>query len=193
MQKDLFSCRLETTEKLDIALLVGRLKNAEESAFSELYDRYSGALNGVIKKMIRDEDRALDILQDSLVKIWKNIHSYDPSKGSFFTWMLNITRNTAIDALRRMKKEGFSENHENPAFVNQFAAVEQNVSLIGLSKLVDELLPEQKQMIEYIYFKGYTQQEVADELDMPLGTVKTRTRIAMRELRKWFKILVLWM
>lgn len=184
---------LEPLNNIEIELLVKRLKNGEEAAFSELYDRYAGALNGIVLRIIRDEERAQDVLQDSFVKVWKNIHSYDSGKGSFFTWMLNIARNTAIDALRKLKKEGKSENQNIETIVGVSNAVQQNVNTIGLMKLVEKLPPEQKLMVEYIYFNGYTQQEVADELEMPLGTVKTRTRLAMRELRKWFTLLVLWM
>lgn len=171
---------------LDIDTLVARLKNGDESAFSEMYDRYCGALNGVIVRIVRDGEASQDVLQDSFIKVWKNIQSYDSSKGSFFTWMLNIARNTSIDALRKLKREGKSENQNWENSVDVIGTVQQNVNTIGLSKLVEQLPVEQRMMIEYQYFNGYTQQEVADELEMPLGTVKTRTRLAMRELRKWF-------
>lgn len=177
---------MESLNTLDIDTLVARLKNGDESAFSEMYDRYCGALNGVIVRIVRDGEASQDVLQDSFIKVWKNIQSYDSSKGSFFTWMLNIARNTSIDALRKLKREGKSENQNWENSVDVIGTVQQNVNTIGLSKLVEQLPVEQRMMIEYQYFNGYTQQEVADELEMPLGTVKTRTRLAMRELRKWF-------
>lgn len=170
----------------EIEALVKRLKNADEPAFAEMYDRYSGALNGIITRIVRDEEAARDVLQDTFLKVWKNIRSYDSSKGSFFTWMLNIARNTSIDSLRKLKKEGKTEIQNWDTAVSVVGAVQQNVNTIGLTKLVEKLPAEQKLIIKYIYFNGYTQQEVADELQMPLGTVKTRTRLAMRELRKWF-------
>lgn len=184
---------MDPLNNIEIEALVKRLKNADQAAFAEVYDRYSGALNGIIQRIVRDEEAAQDILQDTFVKVWKNIQSYDSTKGSFFTWMLNIARNTSIDSLRKLKKETKSEIHNGEISVGLSEAVHQNVNTIGLAKLVEKLPEEQKRMIEYIYFNGYTQQEVADELDMPLGTVKTRTRMAMRELRKWFTLLVLWM
>jgi len=177
---------LESLNNLDIDTLVARLKSGDENAFSEMYDRYCAALNGVIVRIVRDEEASQDVLQDSFIKVWKNIQSYDSSKGSFFTWMLNIARNTSIDALRKLKREGKSENQNWENSVDVIGTVQQNVNTIGLSKLVEQLPVEQRTMIEYQYFNGYTQQEVADELGMPLGTVKTRTRLAMRELRKWF-------
>ncbi len=158
-----------------------------------MYDRYSAALNGVVRRFVADQDQANDILQDSFVKIWKNIDRYDSTKGSFYTWMLNVARNTAIDFLRKNKKELKTEIQDWESTVSVQNAVQQNTSTIGLQKLVENLVPEQQVIIEYLYFKGYTQQEVSDELELPLGTVKTRTRLAMRELRKYFTLLVLWM
>jgi len=172
---------------------VSRLKSGDQSSFSELYDRYSGALNGIVSRIVLDSEASQDVLQDTFIKIWKNIERYDGSKGSLFTWMLNIARNTSIDSLRKLKKEGKTEIQNLENSVGVIGAVQQNINSIGLNKLVEKLQPEQRLMIEYIYFKGYTHQEVSDELDMPLGTVKTRTRLAMRELRKWFTLLVLWM
>lgn len=184
---------MEPLNSKDIEILVNRLKTGDQIAFAEMYDRYSGAINGVISRIVRDVEASQDVLQDTFVKVWKNIQSYDSSKGSFFTWMLNIARNTSIDALRKLKKEGKTEIQNWDTAVGVVGAVQQNINSIGLRKLVDKLPDEQRIMIEYIYFQGYTQQEVADELNMPLGTVKTRTRLAMRELRKWFTLLVLWM
>lgn len=184
---------MEPLNNQEIEALVNRLKTGDQVAFGEMYDRYSAALNGVITRIVRDDEAAQDVLQDSFVKVWKNIQSYDSSKGSFFTWMLNIARNTSIDSLRKLKREGKTEIQNWDTSVGVIGAVQQNINTIGLSKLVEKLPAEQKLMIEYIYFNGYTQQEVADELEMPLGTVKTRTRLAMRELRKWFTLLVLWM
>lgn len=184
---------MESLNNTEIEALVIRLKSGDETAFAEVYDRYSGAINGIILRIVTDSEASQDVLQDTFVKIWKNIQSYDSTKGSFFTWMLNIARNTSIDSLRKLKKEGKTEIREQDMNVGMTGVVQQNTNVIGLSKLVEKLPEEQRLMIEYIYFNGYTQQEVADELDMPLGTVKTRTRLAMRELRKWFTLLVLWM
>ncbi len=184
---------MESLNTHDIEMLVNRLKSGDQTSFGELYDRYSGALNGIISRIVLDSEASQDVLQDTFVKIWKNIQRYDGSKGSLFTWMLNIARNTSIDSLRKLKKEGKTEIQNIENTVDVFGVVQQNVNSIGLNKLVEQLPAEQRLMIEYIYFKGYTHQEVSDELKMPLGTVKTRTRLAMRELRKWFTLLVLWM
>ncbi len=175
-------------------LLVSRLKNGDEAAFGEVYDAYASALFGVVSKIVRSEGEGEDVLQDALVKVWKNIHSFDEKKGTFFTWMLNIARNSAIDRLRKLKKEGKVEIQQVDFNVDIQRGHQTviNTSVIGLSDLVGKLPDEHRLMVEYIYFNGYTQQEVADELDMPLGTVKTRIRAAVKSLRKVFTLLLFW-
>ncbi len=182
------------TSQIEVKNLVVRLKAGEKSAFTDLYTHYSDALYGVIKKVLRSEESAGDVLQDSFVKIWKNIDKYDESKGSFFTWMLNICRNTSIDKLRKLQREGKVEIQTFETFVSTSAGhqVEQNVDQIGLKETVDTLDPEQKIIVEYLYFGGYTQQEVSDELNIPLGTVKTRARAALKALRKVITLLIFW-
>lgn len=175
----------------EITALIEHIQKGSEQAFGELYGRYSGAVNGAIKKFISDDDLAQDVLQETFIKIWKNIAFYDDSRGTIFTWMLQIARNSAIDAIRKMKKDTISEIQIESHAVSSSLTDQQNVQVIGLDKLVADLPEEQRLMIEYLYFKGYTQQEVSDELNLPLGTVKTRSRLAMRELRKWFTILFL--
>ncbi len=176
----------------EIEVLIDRIKRGDQQAFSEVYDRYCGALNGVVQRFVKDPDAAEDVLQDTFVKIWKNCTTYDHTKGSFFTWMLNIARNTSIDHLRKQQKKAIGENRIGENNVGLSSANEQNTNTIGLMAMVGKLNPDQRLMVEYLYVKGYTQQEVADELEIPLGTVKTRTRMAMKELRKWFTILMVW-
>ncbi|MFA7275023.1 MAG: sigma-70 family RNA polymerase sigma factor [Crocinitomicaceae bacterium] len=171
--------------------MVDRLKKREEAAMGEVYDRFASAMYGVASKIVRSDEVAQDVVQDSFVKIWKKVESYDSTKGTFFTWMLNITRNTAIDFLRKTKKENPAsiQDLENSVHVSDVAA--QNIDTIGIAALVDNLNEDQRILIEYIYFKGFTQQEVSDELGIPLGTVKTRIRAAVQELKKWFILFLL--
>jgi len=170
--------------------LVKRLQKGDKNAFGELYDLYSSSLYGLVSRIIHSEETARDLLQDIFIKIWEHIYSYDPLKGTLFTWMLNIARNAAIDNLRKTKKAGKSEILSADNIVNIEKEQHHSIktSLLGLKDLVERLSPEQKLLIEYIYFNGYTQQEVADELGIPLGTIKTRIRNAVIELRKVFLI-----
>lgn len=173
--------------------LFERLQNGSEEALSEIYDNYSAPLYGLILKIVKDEMEAQDILQDCFITIWKKASSYDPSKGSFFTWMLNICRNRSIDVIRKSKRT--SSHHEEMIATDVISTSIEgiNVDSIGIADLLKNLSPEERLIIDYLYFKGYTQQEVSDELGIPLGTIKTRVRRAMQELRGSFHtILILW-
>lgn len=185
-----FLLTLSTKTQIEIQQLVKRLKSRNDKAMSELYDRYADTLYGLASKIVKSDEIAQDIVQDSFVKIWKNIDSYNEEKGTFFTWMLNITRNTAIDFLRKTKKERASSIQDVENSVDMAGGMTPNINAIGLSELVGNLQEDQRILVEYIYFKGFTQQEVSDELEIPLGTVKTRIRSAVKELHKWFVLLV---
>ena len=167
--------------------LVALLRNKDQRGFNILYNNYSSALYGVLNKIVQSTDDANDLLQDTFLKIWKNIGNYDASKGSIFTWMMNIARNLAIDKVR---SADFRETSQNVSLeekivyqVDNEYQVEQEVDGIGLQKVVDTLKPEYKQLIELIYYKGYTQAEVSEEFGIPLGTVKTRIKAAVNTLR----------
>lgn len=141
---------------------------------------------GVVSRIIKREEIAEEVLQDAFLKIWDRIDSYDPSKGKLFTWMLNITRNLAIDKTRsrefsKDKKTGDIENYVSR--IDREGHTVQNVEAIGLHELLKSLPADQRFIIDQHYLKGYTQAEISEEFDLPLGTVKTRMRLAMKELR----------
>lgn len=166
--------------------MVEGLKARQSDAVTYLYDHYANALFGVIDRIIQSEEISNDVLQDAFVKIWKNIDSYSKEKGSLYTWMLNICRNTAIDETRskQFKKQLQNRNLEDSVNkVDRSEQVQQKTDHIGLKEVVAKLKPEQKVLIDKVYFEGYTQEEVSKELDIPLGTVKTRIRAAMTLLR----------
>ncbi|MES2588926.1 MAG: sigma-70 family RNA polymerase sigma factor [Bacteroidota bacterium] len=175
---------MQTKVKISEEELVALIKGNSESGFSYLYDNYSAALYGVIFRIVNDADRSNDVLQDTFVKIWKNKDSYDTSKGTIFTWMLNIARNSAIDS-NRSKHVKYKIQIDERVVDNESSVNESYKSdNIGLKETVDKLKPEYKLVVEYIYLQGYTQQEFSDKFEIPLGTVKTRTRAALQELRK---------
>ena len=178
----------------DINIAVQQIKKGDTKAFEKIYDAYSAALFGICLKIIKDEEASQDILQDSFVKIWKKIHSFDETKGTLFTWMLNITRNTAIDRYRQLvkKSEVSIQNEDTNVSYSKASNSTMNVNHIGISELLKTLPDEQQVIIEYLYFKGYTQQEVAEELDLPLGTVKTRSRSALKAMKELFILLLTW-
>ena len=175
--------------------LVALLKDKDQRGFTILYNNYSSALYGVLNKIIQSNDDANDLLQDTFLKIWKNIGNYDASKGSIFTWMMNIARNLAIDKVRSVDFRDTSQNVSMDDKIvyqidNEYQAI-QDVDGIGLQKVVDKLKPEYKQLIDLVYYQGYTQAEVAEEYRIPLGTVKTRIKAAVSTLRTLLQTLVL--
>ncbi len=150
---------------------------------------YSSSLFGVISRIINDTATAEDVLQDTFVKIWNSFPSYSTEKGRLFTWMVNIARNLAIDKIRSKDFKNQNKNQElenNVAFIDEQRNTVYKPELLGIKELVEKLKPEQKSILDLVYFKGYTHVEAADELGIPLGTIKTRLRMAIIQLRKHF-------
>ena len=166
--------------------LLPLLLKKDDRSFTLLYDNYSKSLYGIIFNLIKDKEEAEDVLQEVFVKIWKNIDTYNTSKGRLYTWMLNIARNTSIDKLR---SKGFNNNQKNLSTDNFVHILDDNskainkIDAIGIKAFIKKLKPKCIQLIDLLFFKGYTQQEASDELEIPLGTVKTQNRNCMNELR----------
>lgn len=180
-----------SNSKLNIAEpdLVNQLKAQNEKAFIYLYENYSKALFNIVFQILGQQELSEDVLQESFVKIWKNINQYNTTKGTLFTWMLNICRNNAIDKTR---SKGFKNNLQNQSIENNVSFLSKssnqfNPEYIGLKKLANDLKPEYREIIDLIYFKGFTQNDAAEHLQIPLGTLKTRCRAALTDLRKIFK------
>ena len=165
------------------------MKNREKIAVEALYDMYSSSLYGVISRIIIDTATAEDVLQETFVKIWHSFSSYSTEKGRLFTWMVNIARNLAIDKIRSKDYKNQNKNQElenNVTFIDEQRNTVYKPELMGIKDLVQTLKPDQKIILELVYFKGYTHVEAADELGIPLGTIKTRLRMAIQQLRKHF-------
>ncbi len=158
-------------------------------AAEALYDMYSASLYGVIVRIVIDTAVAEDVLQESFVKIWQSFSSYSADKGRLFTWMVNIARNLSIDKIRSKDFKNQTKNQElenNVTFIDEQKNTVYKPELLGIRDLVQKLKPEQKSILDLVYFKGYTHVEAADELGVPLGTIKTRLRMAIQQLRKSF-------
>jgi RNA polymerase sigma-70 factor (ECF subfamily) len=167
--------------------LVYLLQQQDQSAFSYLYDNYAAALNGTIYRMVEDIQLSEDILQEAFIKIWNNFKSYDSSKGRLFTWMVNIARNLTIDTLRSKgykKQQKISQDENSVSTYQDRSFATDRFDSIGLRKQVSALKQDQKDIIDLAYFNGYTQEEISKYMGIPLGTVKTRMRTAIMELRK---------
>lgn len=177
--------KLASTQ-IDQDQLISSLKARDKEALGYLYDNYSTAIYGLIYRIVTDESVAEEVLQDAFLKVWDKIDQYDASKGRLFTWMANLSRNLAIDKLRskEIKKVGKTDNIEtfvtdieisNPSY--------QNIDGIGLKEAMKNLREEERFILLMSYFKGYTQSEISEEFDIPLGTIKTRLRMGLKNLR----------
>jgi RNA polymerase sigma factor (sigma-70 family) len=174
--------------KYNEAELVAMLKQRTQSAFNYLYDNYSASLYTVILSILQDKELANDTLQEVFIKIWRQIEQYNQDKGRLFTWMVNISRNASIDILRSKDYHSQKQNRELTENVyNVAGTVNIETDKIGLRKLISNLKDDQKILIELAYFQGYTQDEISKLLNMPLGTVKTRLRSALIQLRGLLK------
>ena len=170
--------------------LVDLLQQRNDHSFGYLYDNYSGALLGVVGSIVSDHETARDVLQEVFVNIWRKIGTYDPTKGRLFTWMMNVARNAAIDKLRSRSYQDSLKNHtlheDVDKNITEKATLPQ-VGDVGLKRVLTKLKDEHRILIDMSYFQGYTHDEISKILDIPLGTVKTRIRSALTNLRTMIK------
>jgi RNA polymerase sigma factor (sigma-70 family) len=167
--------------------LIRDMQEGDHVAFSRLYTMYSNAIFGVIVPIVKDKLIAEEVLQDVFVKVWNHSSSYSFEKGRFYTWLLNIARNKAIDVTRSKAYKNSSKNSTTENFVDIIKGhddLSRKTDSIGIETFLAALKPYCVQLLELLYFKGYTQAETAKELDTPLGTIKTRARNCIGELRK---------
>ena len=169
--------------------LVSSLKLRDQHALSTLYKMYASSLKGIILRIVIHEETAEDLLQEIFVKIWNSIEKYDESKGRLFTWMSRLAKNMAIDQLRR-KSHINSNKHvdiqDKVTDIDQRLSYKINIDTIGIRTLTKTMNPMQRMLLNMVYFEGYTHNEIAEELNLPLGTVKSKIRFALLELRKMF-------
>ncbi|GAB3853435.1 sigma-70 family RNA polymerase sigma factor [Hymenobacter terrigena] len=173
----------------DEEILVQRLLARDEQALRVLHDRYSRNLLTVIIRLVRDESLAQDVLQEGLLKVWLSIDRYDATRGRLFTWMVRVCCNQAIDAMRSPRHRFNSSNKSLEVGGAQLAQAPAtfNPEHIGLRELTLKLKPKQREVIDLLYFGGCTQSEAAEQLGIPLATVKTRARAALAVLAQMAK------
>lgn len=166
------------------------LTAGDHDALSELYDRFSSTLMGLATRVLRDPADAEEVVQEVFVHAWNRARTYDPSRSSVSTWLVLVTRSRAIDRLRSRKvsdrttqavKKEKSGDYESPTGARNVLNVERRRRV---QEALAELPPEQKQVLDLAFYSGMTQSEIAMKTGIPLGTVKTRTLLAMKKLRK---------
>jgi len=169
--------------------LVRRLKAHEPRAMSELYDRYARVVFSLIVRIVRNSAVAEDLVQETFLRVWHRVHSFDAERGALGAWLLAVARNRAIDHLRsvdgRMEVNAISLNHlEKPSW---FASLDTRALALDRMRRIhdafEKLTPHQRQVIEMAYYEGLSQTEMAERLQQPLGTIKTWTRGALKILR----------
>lgn len=171
--------------------LIRQLSNKDKNALYVIYDKYSGALYGVILRMCRNEAAAQDLLQETFIKIWQKIDSYDSAKGKFYTWAYRIAKNTTLNALR--KPELLIQSEDLSVYTNK---TEEEIlpDYAELSGAIKKLEPHHQEAISLVYFRGYTHREAYIEMGVPLGTFKSYIRQAVNLLRDSYKneLIVFW-
>jgi RNA polymerase sigma-70 factor (ECF subfamily) len=161
---------------------IKRLKAKEPKAFEQLYDRYAPPLYGLIISVVKDQQLAEGALQDTFIKIWRNIDMWDNNKSQLFTWMFSIARNTAIDYVRKQSKAqivNVEQGLQIPGDSDNQTALEH----VELTEMLGNLDPKYQEVIKYLYLKGWTQREMAQQTGIPLGTIKSRVSKALELLR----------
>ncbi len=171
---------------MQLELLISKFQQKDEKAFAELYRMYGNSMHGVIYNIVRDHDISEEVMQDVFIKAWNNADSYSSEKGRFFTWILNIARNAAIDKTRSKAFKNSKKNLDAEYFVDILEHsdnLDQQTDAIGIKRFVSQLAEKCIEVIELLYFKGFTQKEASETLGMPIGTIKTHNRNCIQQLR----------
>jgi RNA polymerase sigma-70 factor, ECF subfamily len=169
--------------------LVRRLKARDARAMAELYDRYGRAAYSLILRVVRNTAAAEDLVQETFLRVWNRVQSFDQDRGALGPWILTVARNRAIDYLRsidgRMSSNALElDRLENPTL---YGSIEDSALTLDrarrLNSAFEKLNPHQRTVIELAYFEGMSQTEMAERLKQPLGTVKSWVRTALKVLR----------
>ena len=168
--------------------LAERVANGEEQALLHLYDRHAGRVYALALRMLGDPMSAEEITQDVFFKLWSRARSYLSSRGSFSTWLLSIARHAAIDRLRLDRRRPSLADDEDPAEtwaeLPDAESTSEEARWRALYFAVRSLPPEHRQVIELAYYQGLSHSQIAELLGWPIGTVKTRLRMGMEQLRR---------
>ena len=180
----------DSSGKLLETRIVQMMQNGDKQFLDLLYKEYGGIMYKITIGITKSQEAAEDVLQESLVKIWKNAKKFDPSKAKLLTWVVQIAKNTALDLVKSKANRNAqsTDTMSDKPVVAAYGVATQNEDHIGLHEVIREKLDERDQRIlNMLYFEGYTQKEVAEQLDMPIGSVKTRIRMTVNQLRTYLK------
>jgi RNA polymerase sigma-70 factor, ECF subfamily len=169
-------------------VVLQRVARGDEAAFEELYDRYAGAVYGMIRSVLRDPAQSEEVAQEVLVEIWRTSSRYDQSRGSARSWVLTMARRRAIDRVRSAQAAGDREQRAaarsgSREFDEVAEAVESSFERQQVRRCLGGLTDLQREAVDLAFYKGYSHREVSEVLTVPLGTVKTRLRDGLIRLR----------
>jgi len=170
--------------------LLELIKQENLDALNELYSRYGRGIYSVAYKITKDANEAEEVTQDTFIKLWTNSKSFDIDKApKVSSWLLKICQNAALDRVRKMKNKSKIVGESKLAFLTDYTVnLENEIEIHMLKKQIKEALmklpQEQREIIELIYFEGLSQREIAEGMGIPLGTVKSRVKLAMVKLKK---------
>ena len=181
----------ESGSNADDVALIKRIVDADETALGAVYDRWARTLYSLVLHLLKDPDEAEDVVEETFWQAWKKADKYEPSKGAVSTWLVTIGRRKALDRLRSKKRHREDPIEGDRTFLDipsQAQDPSQDVEHAELREHLRvallELPPEQREVLELGYFTGMSQSEIAEATGQPLGTVKTRMRLAMQKLRE---------
>ncbi len=181
----------QTRSNADDVALIRRMVDADETALGALYDRWVRSLYSLVLHLLKDPDEAEDVVEETFWQAWRKASSYEPSKGAVSTWLLTIGRRKALDRIRAKKRHKEDPIGQDRAFADiPSTALDPSQDMEGselrehVRAALKELPSEQRAVLEMGYFNGMSQTEIADATGQPLGTVKTRMRLAMQKLRE---------
>lgn len=172
--------------------LVDAMAAGDVHAMEVLYDRYNRAVFSFALRMLGNREQAEELLQEVFMRAWRQARKFSESRGTYITWLLSITHNMAIDEIRRQNRRPRKAESADPVLMlanvrDEKPSVEEQALLGDLRDIVRDAMAQlpdaQRTTLELAYFRGLTQREIAEEQDQPLGTIKTRMRLAMRKLR----------
>jgi RNA polymerase sigma-70 factor, ECF subfamily len=161
--------------------IVARLLQGDRDQFVRLYDEYSGLIYGVALRILRNAAAAQDIVQDVFLQLWRNPTAFNPERGRLAPWLAVVTRHKAVDALRKLK---FETDAPEQSVAPPSTSNERCAEAKTACRLMAQLPPEQRQVLELAYLDGLTHMEIASRLGQPLGTVKSRIRLGLLSIRK---------
>lgn len=179
---------LQTRSHVADTHLLHQIAERDQIAFLALYERYGNLVYSLALRVVRHQVMAEEVTQDVFLKIWQQPMRWNPALGQFSSWLLTITRNAGIDRLRKERRHWSPAHDATDTFaqLGEEAAVSENpywYDGLILARLLQQLPPEQRQLIELAFYQGYTHSELAENLQLPLGTVKTRLRTGLQKLR----------